>query len=276
MIIQLIFSLLLSLSIAKPLELTKLGARDPSCQQKPDETMLTVPELFVGQKQQLFQEDKLNRAIVAGDFCYRVGTEINLQMEKGDIQQLGKAFISKVESFDAKELQANKSLLPDPPLHLEEYLKSNQNKKVQVVHFQIMEKLADTSMTNKYDRLQTCFVSYADWTTYPLSKEKWQEELDAIKSGATKAEIWNGTVNCYKVGIYAELLVEGQNQDFGSIIPTAVYLTHYSQITEEQAQILGEDLKTIKDRMAQNKDKYGGYTTMVVYDYVPPKDTKTE
>src|SRR5690606_34322424 len=122
-----------------------------------------------------------------------------------------------------------------------------------------------------YDRLQTCFVSYADWTTHPLNKDKWKEELEAIKNGSVKAEIWNSSINCYKIGIYADIVVEDQTGKFGSIMPTALYLTHYTQLTEEQAQILGEDLSSLKERMAKNKDKYGGYTTMVVFDYMPPE-----
>lgn len=270
-LIQTILLLFSTHSFAKNLDLSKLGQRPAYCKQNEDSKVLTISDEFVSESQEKFDADKLTLGLMAGDHCFRVGTEIFLQLASGEIQYLGKALITNISITTSKDLSLNKSLQDFNKSSLEKFITNNKGKSISLIHFKVMEKVTETVLENKYDRLQTCFVSYADWESYPLNKDTWESELESLKTGTKKADIWNGTNNCYKIGIKADIRAPGQKEKLGKIVPTKVFLTHYSKVTEEQAKILGEDLKDLKNRLEKNKDTSGGYTTMVVFDYLAPE-----
>ena len=66
--------------------------------------------------------------------------------------------------------------------------------------------------------------------------------------------------------------------DLGSIIPTELHLVHYTHLTDKHAALVGEKLSDLKKRMAEKKEIDGGYTTIVVFNYLEPrvKDTESE
>ena len=111
-----------------------------------------------------------------------------------------------------------------------------------------------------------------------------ETELNDIKSGKTKAQIWNGTFNCYKIGIFVEMNIQRiQREDapdptHGYIVPNELFLVHYTNLSQKHADLLGESLSGLKTRMAEKKDVDGGWVSMVAFDYHPvhPKDIPQE
>ncbi|NQZ19306.1 MAG: hypothetical protein HRT44_08635 [Bdellovibrionales bacterium] len=142
--------------------------------------------------------------------------------------------------------------------------------KMNVAELRMMTRLENTEMDQQYDRLPSCFVSSGDWRSYRLEPDDYKAQLEKFKNGTLKADIWNGTRNCFKVGVSVDIEVNGVQEDLGKLYPTKLFLKHYTEITEEQAQLMGEKLSDLKERLSKDTE-FGGFTTMVAYDYAPPE-----
>jgi hypothetical protein len=251
--------------------ITELGQRDSRCtKESADSFEVVVPEILKLETQNQASQDLLKQLIVPSPHCFRVGTEAKVLFENTEIALLGRGFISSIENLSKNDLR--KKNLNFSKTSILDYIKQHPSNEYSILNIDISEKVFETTVHNKFQKLPTCFPTYGDWETYLLPDLKADDLLQKIKSGKIKAQIKNGTFNCYKIGVSAHLVdSKGHTNDFGSIVPKELYLVHYSNLNEIHAQLLGEDLISLKKRMSENKNKDGGYTNIVVFDYLPPE-----
>lgn len=251
--------------------LNKLGQRINNCSnQTADQHTITISNIIKQQVKNLWEQDKLKQLVVANPSCFRVGTEVKLFLKNEEINYLGRAFITKIKLLSTKQL-TYKDLTSYSPYIVKQFANKNANKSIAIFDIQITEKVAETFLHEQYQRLPTCFSSYSDWKKFKITNDKPQQVIKNITSGKRQAVIWNGTFNCYKIGVKAYLPKDQDDKPTGAVVPKQLYLTHYTNLSDDQAKILDEDLTQLKKRMAMNKDIDGGYTTMVVFDYVKPE-----
>lgn len=258
---------------AQAQHLTKLGERLSTCKNlETDDYIIQYDDNLAPEAQSLFTSDKLHTALVNADNCFRIGTELKLQLAKGDSPYLGRGLLEEMKIVSKSQL-ASDSLNEFSKNATGSFVKSNSARDYAILRFKVTEKIEEAYTNEKYKRLPSCFPSYSDWEAIPLD----QTEASDIKAGKTKALIWNGTFNCYKVGIYTEISVKQENRpetSGGYIIPTELFLVHYTNLNQKHADLLGESLSKLKDKLAQKKDVDGGWVSMVAFDYqeIHPKD----
>ena len=257
-------------------KLTDLGERLGSCQNlEYDDFIVTVSKSLQKETQNLFFDDKLTAVLVEQPDCYRVGTEIQIHLEDDPIPYLGKAIIDEIEVLSPEELKKHKNT-PYTKSSLEDYVSNTRDNQYGILKIRVTEKVTNYYVNQEYERLPTCFPSYGDWESIRLTEND-KALVDDIKSGRVIAQISNGTFNCYKVGIRARIQVAGDYEtDHGNIIPTELYVIHYSQLTSKHAKYFGQSVSELKSEMEKNKDVDGGYTTIVVFDYEKPRETPPE
>ena len=266
---------LLIASTAYSAKLDKLGQRAMECQNtEGDDFIIEFDKSFVREAKNHLHDDKLDMAILPSAGCLRVGTEVRLNLAGEEIFYVGKALINSIEVVKQKSLLLRK--LPFTKSSIQGFLKSNREKDYAIVRFKHFEKVEETMLTEQYDRLNTCFPTYADWRSMRL-KDGQESLVTSIQKRKTKAQIWNGTFNCYKVGIRAAITIPSKKgENLGNIIPTELHLVHYTNLKRKHARILGKSLSKLKEEMAVNKEIDGGYTTMVVFDYEKERPPKPE
>ena len=279
--INLVISLILltflaSTAVAKPI--TKLGERFSSCKNlEKDDFLITFQNPLKKEAKTLLEKDQLRTAIVKSPKCFRVGTEIQLNVEKEDIPFWGRGLIESMEQLSKDQiLKSNKTGYTKSALR--SFVKNSPAKKYEIIQFKVTEKIEEAVVTEKYKRLNSCFPAYGDWESLRL---KDPATVKNIQSGKTKAIMWNGTFNCYKIGVYTEIVLQTEEpspDDLGYIVPAELHLVHFTSLTQEHAKLLGQPLSKLKKSMEEKIEVDGGYLTMVVFDFekVHPKDLEEE
>ena len=270
---------------AQAVVLNKLGERLSSCKNlENDDYKIVYAADLQREAKNLFTDDKLTTALVVSPDCYRVGTEIDLNLASDLKPYFGKALLKEIHVLNQSELLSSKANDFSKPA-TREFIRNNPAKTYGVLKFKLTQKIAPYTVTDKYKRLPTCFPSYNDWEAIRLPDDKMAKD---IQSGKTKGLIWNGTFNCYKVGVYTEMILptdnarpktEGQEpESLGYIIPTELHVVHYTDLTNDHANLVGEHLSALKKKMEEKKDLEGGYVTLVGFDFekVHPKDKPKE
>lgn len=253
-------------SSAQATELAKLGERLSTCQNlEKDDSMVTYDLSLQREAKTRFENDRLNTAIIAEPDCFRVGTEIQLNLQNDTIPYLGRGLIEKLEVL-SKEQLASSTKTGFTKSAVNSFIKNTPAKQYGLIQFKVTEKVEEAVVTEKYKRLNTCFPANGDWEAIRL---KDMDSVKNIQDKKTKALIWNGTFNCYKVGVYTEMVLQSENPEtgLGFIIPTELHVVHYTNLGQKHADLLGENLSDLKTKMAEKKDLEGGYVTMVVFDY---------
>lgn len=273
-----LFFVLLSLTYTAQgsFKLTELGERLRSCQNlEHDDFIVTVDKTLQKESQNLFFDDKLTSVLVDQPDCFRVGTEIQIHLEDDPIPYLGKAIIDEIEVLSPEELKNHKGT-PYSKNGLQDYVSATRDNQYGILSIRVSEKVTDYYVNQEYERLPTCFPSYGDWESLRLNEDDIDLAKD-IKSGRVIAQINNGTFNCYKIGIRARIQVDGDyTTDHGNIIPTELYVLHYTHLTSKHAKYFDKSVTELKKEMEQNKDIDGGYTTIVVFDYEEPREIAPE
>ncbi len=253
-------------------KLTNLGERSNQCQKlDSDDYIVTVDNTLKRETQNLFDDDKLSTLILTQPECFRVGTEIKIFLENETIPYLGKALIDEIEVLTRSELLSKKQL-PLSSYGIQDFVAKNQSNNYGIFKIHITEKVTDYFVDQQYERLPTCFPTYGDWESFRVSAEE-KSMVNKIKSGQTIAQIWNGTFNCYKVGIRARIQVEGEsNIDHGNVIPNELHVVHLTRLSSKHARLLGTSLSDLRQQLEDKKDVDGGYITLVVFDYEKPRE----
>lgn len=265
-VLILFFSLYPFYSKAK--ELTQLGERSNLCENlETDEIAITYDRSLRYEAKNLWESQQLNTAIVSQPNCYRVGTEVRLNIENETIPYLGKAFIKNIRILNARDLSQNKSTGFSKNT-VSSYIEKNPSNEYGLITYKVTERIEESVLKEKYDRLKSCFPSFSDWETLPL-KEDQQDLLQQIQQRKKTAFIWNGTYNCYKVGVYTEILFPGtQPKANGYILPTELQLVHFTNLKQKHADLLGISLNQLKEDLTKDKELDGGYVTIVVFEYL--------
>ena len=271
----LLISLTFSAMPAKATTLDKLGERLSKCQNlAQDDYIVRYHNAFKRQVKNQFEDNKLKTAIVPNLECFRVGTEIQLYLENDQVPYLGRALIQEIKVLNRSELKKEKNL-GFSKSSVNDFLADERASSYSFLTFKVTEKIEEEIVTEKYKRLKTCFPAYGDWESLRTTDARLVKDIQA---GRTQALIFNGTLNCYKVGVYTSIDLRSERQQrpekLGYIIPTEVRIVHYSNLDREHASLLDEKLSDLKKRLAENKDRDGGYLNMVVFDYekVHPKE----
>lgn len=257
------------------LELSKLGERLESCQDKEDWKSLTIPDDFEADAALKIQGEGLKQVPIKGEHCLRVGTEVDLFQSTGEFPYHGKAFITKIDylspgaigqylnlsSWDENKLKSFDNKQPSQPLSL-----------VSIDH---LIKVYPAKLETEGERLPSCFVGASDWTSWPLKQAEADEFMQNIVDGKMKASFWNGVTNCYRVGRPVQLYIEDNDdyEDLGALIPVALYLVPIDKLTQEHADKIGKSIEALKAALQEKKDRDGGYATIVVWSYQPPQNS---
>jgi hypothetical protein len=258
---------------AKKLE--ELGKRPSTCENlERDAFRLTIDRTFRHKAMSLVERDKLTSAVVANPDCFRVGTEVLVYVEGETMPFLGRALLKKINIMSPREVQ-NSQGLDYSKSDIKDYIDKTEAKQYGLLTFKMTQKVAEIEMNQEYDRLPTCFVSFNDWRSMRLKSEQ-TKLLKDIKQGNQSAIIWNGTYNCYKVGVYTEIQFEGDpiGTDHGWIVPTELHVVHLSNLSAKHARLVGESLPELRTRLEANQQTEGGYLTLVAFEYQKkhPKD----
>ena len=275
--VQYLISLLVFLTSyeASAIVLKELGQRLSSCQNlEYDDFIVEMDETLKREAQNLFQDDKLTAVVVENPDCFRVGTEIKLFLKNSTIPYLGRALVKELETLNGSELINSKNT-PFTRNTLKDFVNATRETQYGILQIRVSEKVEEKVITEQYKRLNTCFPSYGDWEAMRL--EATQTPLvSEIKNGRSKAQIWNGTFNCYKIGIRARIQIQGDFTDHGNIIPTELHLVHFTNLTNKHASLMDMSLSHLKSTLEPKKDIDGGYVTMVVYNYEEPLPPEPE
>lgn len=282
----LFFLFLFFIQLTSAGSLTGFGERSIACLNKDaDDIEVRVAEVLAAETKQLMQENKLTTMLVPFPNCLRIGTEIKLFLDKVDVGFIGRAFLSSMDIQTVDAIKKN-SQIPFSQKTLEKFFQTQNSYEYAVLQFKITEKVQETVLTAANDRLPTCFTIYGDWESVIFEYQEGAAAASDIQKGKVNAEIWNGTFNCYKIGVPAAIYVEKPNQakppepdsdstreraedkNYGVIVPKELHLIHYANLTEKHASLLKENLADLKKRLAEKRDLDGGFTTMVVFDYL--------
>lgn len=275
---KLLSALLLSIfafQMAYAVTYKDLGDRPSTCQKTDgDDFEVMISEAFTSKATQLFENDQLTQVIISNPDCFRVGTEVRLNLENQEVNYLGRGFIETMDVLSSSGLSKKDTLYSKTDV--KRFIKKSQSKSYGVLDIKVTEKVSEACVDQQWERLPTCFSAYGDWETFRLPADGGEATAKSIAAGKTKAIMWNGVFNCYKVGTKARIIVleDKKRQDWGSILPTQLYVVHYNNISKKHANLLGESLTSLKKRMAENKNVDGGYVTMVVFDYLKPEPKK--
>lgn len=258
---------------------TDLGKRLPSCiNAQTDDFEARVKSPLSPEAKHLFTNDKLTQIIVVDPHCFRVGTEIKVFLENETYGYLGRAFISSMEILNSSKLKRKKLIYSKNSI--QNFIKQNQSPQYTLLNIKVSEKVTETMVNKKYERLPTCFPTYGDWKTYRLPTENGEVVARKIQTRKKVAHITSGTFNCYKIDVPATLVIpKTKTKDLGSVIPKELHLIHYTNVTKEHAALLGESFAAVKKRLEEKKQIDGGYTTLVVFEYLEPRieeDSSTE
>ena len=257
-------------SQASAVTLNALGQRLSTCQNlESDNFLVEFDNNFKATAKSLYDNDRLTTAIVASPECFRVATEIKLQLSNETIPFLGRALIKDIKILTKSQLLKDKST-PYSQSSIISFIKANSVQKYGIISFKLTEKIGEAFVDTKFQRLPSCFTSYGDWESFRISEEN-IDIVTGIQNGSKRALIWNGTFNCYKIGTKVPInVIKKAREEYGLIIPTQLYIVHYTNLTQKHAELLGEDLTKLKERMAKKKDLEGGYTTIIAFDYQKP------
>ncbi len=253
-------------------KLNELGERSQKCENlKADDFIFRVSKTLAVETQNFFEKDQLTQLLAPYPNCFRVGTEVRLELEETEMSYLGRSFVSSIKVMNRNELVKSQNLIYSTQA-IRDYLSSQSSEQFSLLTVNISEKIQESFVNENYKRLPNCFSSFDDWEGVTFSNEA--ESLTQIKdiqSGKLSALAWNGTLNCYKVGTKAEIMVQGgRPKDLGFIEPKELHLVHLSNISEKHASLLGEKLEDLKKRLTEKKEVDGGYVSIVVFGYVAP------
>ncbi len=271
---------------AEAQHLTQLGERLSSCKNlENDDFLITYNDALNPEAKSKMQSDQLRTAIVDADNCFRVGTELKLVLENDDFPFLGRGLVEEMKIVRKDQLLTD-SLNEFSHNSTRSYIAANPARRYAIIRFKVTEKIEAAYVNEKYQRLPSCFPAYSDWEAMPVD-----EKLHAdIRSKKVRAQIWNGTYNCYKVGIFTEMYLKRERRDekdakkerqqepeqesLGYIVPTELFLVHYTNLEQKHADLLGENLADLKQTMEKKKEIDGGWVTMVHFNYeaIHPKD----
>ncbi len=252
--------------------LSELGERSENCENlENDDFIFDVSPLLSTEAQNLFEKDKLDQLIAPYPNCFRVGSEIRLQLPDKEISYLGRAFVSSIKIVSRKELQKENSHYSSSTIN--EYLGAQSESQFSVLSIKVSEKIQEAFANETYKRLPNCFSSFNDWESIVFTNTPENlKEIKDIKNGKLTALAWNGTLNCYKVGTRTKIAIEAERPfDHGSILPKELYLVHFSRLSEKHASLLGEKLEDLKKRLSEKINTDGGYISLVVFEYSPPR-----
>lgn len=289
---HLIFSVLICIlpliSTATPM--TAMGERSEECNNvDADDVDVKIDAAFAGEAKNLIKTDKLSNLIIPYPNCVRVGTEIKLFLDKVDIGLVGKAFLSAMEVKSANQIMLNNPTAFSKK-SLNKFFQGQPGDQFAVLTFKVAEKVEETFLNGADQKLQTCFTLYGTWEDAGFEYQEGAQMVKDIQSGTIKADIWNGIVNCYKIGTPVAISVYRPDQptpedpanvaptravqeDYGVFVPKELHLLHYTHLTEKHASFLNEKLSDLVKRLEAKKEIDGGYVTMVVFEHqpTPPK-----
>ncbi len=274
-----LLSLMFFAQAAQAQHLTKLGERLSICKNlESDDFLIQYNDALRPEVKSLLENNKLQTAIVAADNCFRVGTELKIELLNDDLPFLGRGILEELKVVSKNQLLAD-PLNTFSSNSTKNFIESTPARKYALLKFKVTEKIQEAYVNEKFKRLPSCFPAFNDWEYSPQS----EDSIKDIKAGKTTAFIWNGTSNCYKVGILTELLLEKERREdpptsYGYIVPTELFLVHYTNLNQKHADLLGERLSQLKKRMAEKKEIDGGWVTMVAFEYqaINPKDLPVE
>lgn len=250
----------------------RLGERDSSCKDlKTDSYTANVHPQLSAQSKSMFENDRLQTIYVTNPECFRTGTEIKIILDGIEIPYIGRALIRSLRILSPKEMMTfNGDYQKDSVIAFVNESKASQ---YGVLDIRISEKVKDSFVDGRYQRLPTCFPTYNDWETYDIDEKLKDKELPNILNGKTKAAIWNGTFNCYKVGVRTKITIYNSKDttDYGNVIPSQLYVVHHSHLTQTHADFFATTLTELKDSLKKDLDRDGGYVTFVVFDYEAPQ-----
>lgn len=268
----LILSLLITAGTGNAKGLELLGERSSNCENlKTDDFVVTIEPTLAPEALSAFERDDLVEVIVPYPNCFRVGTEIKVNITDAEAPYLGRAFISSIQIAQTSSL-SKLNLKNYSSASLNDLSQKSQHAQQSVLSIQITEKMTDRTITEHYQRLPSCFASFDDWESLRFSKN--DENLQIIKKiqkGLLQAQIWNGALNCFKVGAKAALEISEDSTDYGYIMPTQVQLVHLSRLTQQHASWTGQSLESLKLTLDKQKSMDGGYVSIVVFNYLEPR-----
>jgi len=254
------------------LTLSELGERSENCENlENDDFIFDVSPILSTEVQNLFENDKLDQLIAPYPNCFRVGSEIRLQVPDKEISYLGRAFVSSIQNMTRGQLLKKQSHYNSSTIN--EYLAAQPETQFSVLSIKVSEKIQQAFVNENFKRLPNCFSSFDDWQSISFTNTAENvKEIKKIQSGQLTAMAWNGTLNCYKIGTRTKITIQGERPfDHGSLLPKELYLVHFSDLSEKHASLLGEKLDDLKTRLREKIKTDGGYISLVVFEYLPPR-----
>ena len=223
----------------------KLGQRQKSCIQQKDQTVLVIPEQYGEQTLELLQKDQLKSFTFSDNQnCIRVGTEVSLELSRGEKRYLGSAFVTGMSMA--------------PTSH--------------TIEFDTMSRVFSVSVDQQDQRLPSC-RSRGDWRSFYIGTENVEQKIQDLSSGTFRADIQNGALGCYRVGHESYVKTKRKDKEKrGKIVAQKLELLHMSELTQSHADLVNTSLQELLQKLEANKDKDGGFVNILVFNYIPPEE----